>query len=457
MDRRGNVLHPNFSDWKKPPIVDGTAALQPDTPFPRNSALQLVKAKRRSSLPESFRDKLVSVRNNFAERYGDKRVKAYEIEQDVVLYKALATEKGTGRYAESKRSLDAYIDMQLQTHLGERLHVGISQLQHNIVDGELRVADTNESLLEMLDRGRTYRRKHGNRVDWDREEAEVVGFARIQEELADSETPVGTMMFFVSPPGNIEQGSNYQKNYFDAYWKIAKNKVLAFRYTSGLTPEESHQRLRLVDSRYDRDETPSDAEMIANPVKIESGTKGLENPDALHNFMHVNHQHMSKQKFDVVMLACQPLREDYKQSLRDNPDNLREHKRRLNILMNYADNVSQELESVSDGKVIALFQPQKDVRPWFPSKIDKAALARQEVRVVKTGCGSSGGEVSSPYSVAEHASHKEGSICPTCNQSSADNHYHCPGPECNRKYSNETQLDAGARTKKCNCGFEFNC
>ncbi len=433
MDRRGNAYYPDFSNWKRPPI-DGTGA---DTSFVQKPPLQVVSTSNKGNLPRRFRDKLATVRNNFVEQRGEsKMVKAYEVEQDVPLFKALATEAGTSEYAEAKRSLDAYIDMQLRTHLGERLHVGVSQLHHNIVNGELRVADTDESLLEMLTRGKNYRRKYGKSVDWDREEAEVVGFARIQEVLADPNTPVGTMMYNVTQPGDVKNGTIYKGNFYDVHWKVSGKKVISFRYTSGLTPEESHKRLQVVDSRYQRVTSSTDAEKIANPVKVKPGTKGLENPDAIHDFMHVDHAHMSRQKFAVVMQVCQPLMDDYKQSLRDNPDNLAEHKKRLDILMNYADNIAKELDSIAEGHVVALHDPKgmKNVRPWFPPEIDRNALAQQKVRVVATGCGTSGGE-SSPFSVAESASGSQytgenAKDDPNlCRCGGKEPHFHCPGKE----------------------------
>src|SRR6185437_5512411 len=188
-----------------------------------------------------------------------KIVKAYEVEQDVVVYRVLAQQSENNEYQLAKRSLDAYTRVQLETHIGERLNVGISQLRHNIVNGELRVADTDESLLDMLKRGRDYRRKHGKPVDWAREEAEVIGFERIQKELADPNTPVGTMMFFVSPPGDIENGSIYKNNFYDVHYKVSDNQVISFRFTSGLTKDESQERLKRLDKRYKRKEVPTDA------------------------------------------------------------------------------------------------------------------------------------------------------------------------------------------------------
>ncbi|MDP3941174.1 MAG: hypothetical protein Q8Q49_02590 [bacterium] len=46
-------------------------------------------------------------------------------------------------------------------------------------------------------------------------------------------------------------------------------------------------------------------------------------------------------------------------------------------------------------------------------------------------------------------------VCPHCQKSSADNHYHCP--DCEKEYADETELLPSQRTEKCDCGKEFGC
>lgn len=455
----------DFKSRKRAPI-EGSIALKIDgaeIDSPRRP-LHPVTASLNRKVFSPFANNLSEARRQYVtEQQGRKKeVKAYEVEQDVVVYRVLKQQEGSSEYDSDKESLDAYTKMQLETHLGERLHVGISQLHHTIVNGEMRVADTDESLLEMLKRGRDYRRIHGKPVDWDREEAEVLGFERIQKELTKPDAPIGTMMFFVSPQGDIEKGSIYKNNFYDIHHKVSDTEVVSFRFTSGLTPEESQQRLKLVDSRYDRGEIPTDAEFIANPIKVLPGTKGLENPDTIHSFMHVDHKYMSRKKFAVVLSACQPLINDYRQSLTDDPDNIAEHKKRLDILMNYADNVAEELESASGSRVVALsdYQDQKDVRPWIPPQIDRDALSRQKVRVAATGCGSSGGASGSKFSVAEAGqssytgenAKNDPNLC-RCAQGDGP-HFHCPG----KGGTCDNAITVGEGTSSCpKCGTGQVC
>ncbi len=57
--------------------------------------------------------------------------------------------------------------------------------------------------------------------------------------------------------------------------------------------------------------------------------------------------------------------------------------------------------------------------------------------------------------LATVSSEQKKNICNHCQESSVDNHYHCT--QCNKKYADETNKKSSERTKKCSCGFKFNC
>jgi hypothetical protein len=410
---------------------------------------------------EGFNTQLRNGRDVYlaGEQEKSKEIKAYELEQDAVLYRVLAKEKGTEAYEEAKNGLDAYIKMQLETHLGERLNVGISRFTYRIVDGELRTEDTNEPVLEMIDRGRKYRRKHGKAVDWDREAAEVQGLSRIQATLTrpDEEVAPGTMMLFASPQGDVKNGSIYKQDFYELQQKMEDGTVIAHRFTSGLTPEETQNRLAGLDHRYLREAVPTDAEFIANPVRIDPGKFGLHTPEDVHTYMHKNHEHMSREKFAVVRQSCEPITQQYIQALTEEPDNRHLQEKLYRALLNYADNVATELKEAQEGRVVGLNQNYfEPVRPLIPPRINIDALAQQKVRFTDTGCGGSG-DASSAMSVVEFGKNSEPGKdkCADCGKDSKDKHYHCPG--CTKKYADETSVSAGDRTKKCNCGFEFGC
>ncbi|MBA3723875.1 MAG: hypothetical protein H0W89_03185 [Candidatus Levybacteria bacterium] len=416
------------------------------------------------SRPVGFGTRLSDARDIFlaTEQRNTKEVQAYELEQDAVLYRVLAKEKRPEAYEQSKESLDAYIKMQLETHLGERLHVGISKFVYHIVDGELRTEDTGEPVLAMIERGRDYRRKKGKPVDWDREDAEVTGLGRIQQTLtmSDEAVPVGTKMVFASPQGDVENGSIYKQNFYEVQEKMADGTVEAYRYTSGLTPEETQEKLTELDSRYKRNTVPTDAEFLANPIQIAPGAFGLHTPNDIHEFMHKDHKHMSQKDFAIVRQACLPIINAYTKALTENPDDTVQQNKLFRALLNYADRVAKELHDDPQHNVVAFTQsPENDfIRPWVAPRIDINALAQEKVRFVDTGCGASG-DATSATSVGEFGTQSEpgSNTCSDCGGDASDNHYHCPEADCAKWYADETNVSADKRTKKCNCGFEFGC
>ena len=134
-----------------------------------------------------------------------KRLVAYEPKFDRQAYSE----------ATDKEKLDAYTKKQLETHLGERFNVLLSQTRFEIRNKEIYGENTQEPFMDMLQRGAKYRRENGNPVDFDREEAEVIGFSKIQTKLTDEDTKIGAMMLSISPPGKEE--SVYKHNFYDVF------------------------------------------------------------------------------------------------------------------------------------------------------------------------------------------------------------------------------------------------
>src|SRR5690606_6830339 len=108
---------------------------------------------------------------------------------------------------------------------------------------------TDEPFMNMLIRGRDYRREHGKPIDHSREDAEVEGFAKIEQTLCSPDTAVGTMMISISPPG--EKGSSYTHNFYDIF-TLAPDKqgdryIEARRYSSALSNEEYSLKATAID------------------------------------------------------------------------------------------------------------------------------------------------------------------------------------------------------------------
>ena len=409
--------------------------------------------RRVGSLPKE----LVAARDIFFAQSSKERKSAvaYDHEMDTILYRVLKEQRGTSSYEASKQALDDYISMQLETHLGERLNVGISRFVYRIVDGQLVSEHTQEPVLDMIRRGRDYRRNHGKATDRAREDAEVIGFSDIEDVMTDEHTPPGTMMLYVSLPGDLEEGSNYPSNIYEVHQKTFDGRDIAYRFTSGLTAVESHERLSHFDAWYQRSEVPTDAQFIAKPIRIDPALTGLTTPEEVHQFMHKDHPHLNQEDFVLIKKACEPLIRRYLDSLAANPDDVQSHIIELRRLLNYADNSHKHLQALRVSSRGVVYQEgYYNTRPWVAPRIDLDALGRQKVKFVAGGCGKSGDDASA-MSAAEFDPDRKGDKCSTCGKKATDSHYHCPG--CTKTYASEKGKASEDMTQKCGCGFEFHC
>lgn len=424
------VLPKQYTEWPRPTL--DKAALS-------GAKMSLVsgQTKRRGaelSAKKRLPAKFAEVRDIFSAESSNQRktAVAYDLEMDSLLYRTLAEQRGKPEYAEAKEALDAYVKTQLETHLGERLHVGISRFVYHIVDGQLVTEDTGEPMLDMITRGWDYRRNHGKLTDRPREYAEIEGFARLQEVLTDEKTPVGTMMMFVSLSGNREKGSNYPMNIYEVHQKMADDTVVAHRFTSGLTPEESQAKLATFDPWYRQKEPLSDAKMLSRPVRIEYGAFGLRTPEDVHAFMHRKHEHMSKDDFAFVWQACQPIVRRILSDFTEEPNNKQRNSMNHRALLNYADEITDKLSAMPDHKreILTKGKANHTIREWFPSRININELSKRKVRLVLGGCGSSGDSAASVSEFDPKKSYtgENAKNDPNlCRCGGTEPHFHCEG------------------------------
>jgi hypothetical protein len=449
MEQRGNSQI-DFANWKIPSADVATSVIPhvnlstvPSRFSPISDASTSVVGVKKESIPSHFipfrsseiSTALTRARDIYVakEKQKDKTVVAYELDQDRVVYAELAKHKGEKEYEHARNSLNDYTRMQIETHIGERLHVGISKFNFRVKDNELMAENAEESMLSMMKRGRDYRRDHGRQVDWAREDAEVYGFEETQSVLSGPETPVGTMMLSISPRGDVEKGSIYKQNFYDVYQKTEDGEVVAYRFTSGLTRAESQEKVRKFDLRYAHDEVPTDTQFLARPIRFDPTTSQFKTPHELHQYLHKEHEFMSQEEFKRTIEICTPMITSLINSLCDNPSAFLQHERNEKILLNAVDEIVQKNRRGE----ISVFTTKGDeknlyVRPWIPTNADISRLLEQSVRQVDTGCGSSGGE--SAYSVAEAGGNttyigENAKNDPNlCHCSSGDGpHFHCPG------------------------------
>lgn len=317
---------------------------------------------------------------------------------------------------EGVRSIDnfrRYLLTQMETHLGERFNVELSHYEYEIRDGNLWGKDMEEPFIKTLKRGRDYRKIYGQSIDWEREEAEVVGFEKIERTLLDSNQDVGVMMLSISPRG--QEGSSYQHNFYDVFTlreSDGRRFVDARRYASGLNIEDYKEKLRVFGiSNLDTAE-----DFLANPIKVSNALS----PDDIHAYLQSDTKFMDEKTFDVIKISCRHLIEEYARKIVEEPDNHIVHKKIFNSILNKADAIKDEIDKYGVGRYhnIVTIPTREMVR------YDIAYFSRAPVRQVMTGCGLSGGydtnrEKSSQFSVSSYAPDRYGDRtfkCPDCNK-----------------------------------------
>lgn len=378
----------NHADWRAP---GATTLSLVDRVYVNPKAGLGEQVQRRSrfsgdSLPEKF----ATARDIFASSKEKKSAVAYDLEMDAVLYRVLAEQKGKPEYEASRDALNAYVRMQLETHLGERLHVGISKFVYKIVDGQLVSEHTNEPALNMIVRGRDYRRKHGNETDREREEAEVVGFEKIQAIMADDNTPIGTMVMFASPPGDASKKSNYPMNLYEVHQKVADNQSVAYRFTSGRSARETRDKLAVFEPWYQQEGIPTAAEFIEHVVRLPFGL--FKSPEDVHAYMHKKHEHLNGEDFGRLRQSWQPIMDKIVGDFERDPNNSTLHNNNHRALLNYAD---ESHDTYHKDKMTITTDAHREiggpaVRPWVAPQIDMYSLSSRKVRFVIGGCGPSG-------------------------------------------------------------------
>ncbi len=333
----------------------------------------------------------------------DRKVVQYELEFDRQQAREVIASRGEDDYESRVENFTSFVEMQLLTALGERYNRGLSRYSYRVADGVLYGEHGDEPFIEVLERGRAYREQFGNPADQARESAEVVGFQKIQNILGREETPVGTIMISVSPPGG--EGSIYKHNFYDGFRKGENGNIEVARFSSALTAEETVSKLQEIDPDIKMPVEKSDVSLLANPILLSSDTAQKMTLDSLHEHLHEDHEVMSEQDFEEVRKICAFLIVSYINALLEDPEDLSRHAQLYNALLNKADEAAYVLKENREN--ISLVRNSYDM-----SESEIYYLGMQEVRAVDTGCGFSGGvEVESAlgaYSVAQFGGYYAG-------------------------------------------------
>ncbi len=344
-----------------------------------------------------------------------------------------------------KERLNSYTKRQLETHLGERFNVVLSTTRYEIRGGQIFGENTNEPFMQMLQRGVDYRRMHGNPIDFEREQAELVGFGKTQQDLADDKAPIGKMRLSISPPSG-----SYKHSFYDIFTLKEDGNgrfIEAKRYSSALSADQTVQML-LQKGLVDQDYSKIPQYLLSHPIELEPGSDTFKTADDIHKYLHKNHDYITEEVFNEVRRMTAFFAISYINSLLEIPIEERDQLLYFNAYLNAGDIA---LEIVRNK---AKFTKNFIFEPIFQTKAEIYTLGMQPVRIVATGCGASGGfsvgginqAMSSPFSVSEFsqkASQKEWFNCPKCGyEASGPIGDICPG--C--KLTKEKYVEEGGST-----------
>lgn len=283
--------------------------------------------------------------------------------------------------AYDKRETDtAFIRTQMETHLRERFNALLSQFEYGIVNGHLVREGTSEPFINSIIRGRNKMRMFAsNSEDFDREDAEVIGFGNIiDSQLSNPNTPLETKFLSISPPGG-----KYQHNFYDIFTLKDRNGaryVESRRYSSGLTPVDYARQFGL-----DPQNPPTAADFLANPKIIPEVSITAEQ---IHQMLHVEHDYMNERDFSEIWRGVQTAVSNYL---------LNRDANSFNAVLNLADKVWESQKRRKAG------ESYTDYSNFIPTAGQLERIGDEPVRQAGGDCpGKSGAEdKDSPFSVSE--------------------------------------------------------
>lgn len=373
-----------------------------------------------------------------------------------------------------RERFNAYAKRQLETHLGERFNVLLSTTRYEIRNNQIFGENMDEPFINVLIKGRNYRRLHGNSIDFEREDAEVFGFAKVESALASQDAQVGEMVISISRPGGKESsvsgvktadgctsdnGSIYKHNFYDIFTLRKDEKgeyVEARRYSSGLSPAETTEKLKTA-GILPKDANPTVEEFLANPISINPKTSLFDTADRIHVYLHKEHQYLSKDIYNKALGIVQSLISRYANSVETDPLNIRAQNLYLNATLNGFDMAVEAVSEQNSSSVDAM--RAYALETMFSSRSSVDMLGNKSVRVVATGCGPSGGfsanDMSSPFSVFEFTGENAKKDPSLCKCKGLEPHFHCPGT---KNKSCGHPIIVGEGTAACpDCGAGKKC
>lgn len=358
-----------------------------------------------------------------------RRALTYEPELDRGVYQTLKENKHEGTaYEHVRNNLNAYTTFQVETFIGERLNVGLSEFRYDIREGQLFGQGMTDPLLTMIERGKECRNEVVQDVDKPRQQAEIEQFTKIQQVFGNPAADIGTTIISISPPGG--EGSAYVHNFYDVFVlsedKESKERYIAARrFASELCPEDYERKAAELNPGFfeERKEESLDSYFLSHPLVLDSTSNLSNNPEAIHAYFHKGKDFLSSEDFGEVKRQIAGLIVSYINTLVENPDDDTLLKSTLNVTMRKADEVADSLRHPHRRAEITSSAP-------IAVPITRGEMlteGKKAVRSVITGCGDSSGfgtderasNMSTSFSTRDFGKDKFGNRtfnCPDCGE-----------------------------------------
>jgi hypothetical protein len=284
--------------------------------------------------------------------------------------------------ADRRETNPEFVRTQLDTGLKERFNTLLSVVEYGMHNGHLVKKGDQKPFIQSIIKGRdNIQSIDFNPVDVDRENAEIIGFEKIDSFLSNHSTPIGSKILSISPKG--EQGSRYQHNFYDIFVLKESNGqryVELFRYSSGLSRADYARRLGM-----DPSDPPRDSDFLSNPIECDI----FLTPDEIHESLHVEHEYMDNEEYNRIWRSSL-----VQTCVRRYMDNINPYS--FNAVLNAADRVWENKD------IIDIERPYRDYETQSIPYSTIRQLEQAPVRQVSAPCpGKSGADSNSPFSVSE--------------------------------------------------------
>jgi hypothetical protein len=380
---------------------------------------------------------ILSTRNDFIGKYRRKQMGSqlltYEPGLDRGVYATLKTFQDIpeqSAYVHTRNELNAQTSFSVETFIGERLNVGLSEFRYDLRGGKMYGQGMDESLLDMIQRGRDCRDAIAKDVDRPRQDAEIEQFQKIENLLGNDQTQLGTTVISLSPPGG--EGSSYAHNFYDVFVlsedaNTKEKYIAAHRYASDLSLEEYKQRAEELNPGYfaEHKNDPIDSYFLSHPLVLDTKSSLSGKPEDIHAALHKGHEFLSTEDFAEVKRVIAGLVSSYVNTLVENPDDELLLNSHLNYIMNSADDVATRLRRPSTG--MHRERQKEEIMGPLLSREDILREGKKTVRSAGTGCGESkafgtedrGPSNMSEFSMRDFGTDKLGNRtfdCPDCGE-----------------------------------------